>query len=136
MKSKKIILFLLFLILIILIITAVFFNKKNNKTILTYSLNKKQYKLLIADTPEKWEKGLMFFRKLDQGVDGMIFLFPDKQYRSFWNKNTYMDLDLYWFNDEKVVGKSFLPSIEKSKEIVVVNSSKPVNKVIELPAGH
>jgi hypothetical protein len=135
MKSKKIILFLLFLISIILIITAVFV-KKNNKNLLTYSLNKKQYRLLIADTPAKWEKGLMFFRKLDRRVDGMIFLFPDRQYRSFWNKNTYMDLDLYWLNDEKVVGKSFLPSIEKSKEIVVVNSSKPVNKVIELPAGH
>lgn len=98
---------------------------------ISYKLQAKSYKLLLADTPEKWEKGLMFFRKLE-GVDGMIFLFPDKQPRIFWNKNTLMDLDLLWIDDNKVVGKSFLPSIEKSKEVVTVSSPKPVNKVIEL----
>jgi len=73
----------------------------------------------------------MFVRNL-RGIDGMIFTFNDKEIRSFWNKNTYLDLDLYWISDKKVVGQSYLPSIEKSKKITMVYSSSPVNKVIEL----
>jgi len=96
-----------------------------------YSLNNKNYRLLIADTPEKREKGLMFVRNL-RGIDGMIFIFNDKEIRSFWNKNTYLDLDLYWIDDEKAVGQSYLPSIEKSKKTIMVYSLVPVNKVIEL----
>ncbi len=70
--------------------------------------------------------------KLD-GADGMMFLFPDKKVRSFWNKNTFMDLRLYWLDNNVIIGESFLPSIEKSKEIITVISPKEVNKVIELP---
>ena len=35
--------------------------------------------------------------------DGMIFIFPDKQIRSFWNENTYLDIDVYWLDGEKVL---------------------------------
>lgn len=107
-------------------------NKFKNFKIINYQLQNKDYKLLEADTPQKWERGLMYFRKLD-GVDGMIFIFPDKESRTFWNKNTFMDLELLWLDDDKVVGKSSLLSIEKSKEVVTVSSPKEVNKVIEIP---
>ncbi|MBI2641490.1 DUF192 domain-containing protein [Candidatus Roizmanbacteria bacterium] len=90
------------------------------------------YKLLVADTSEKWELGLMNISKL-QGVDGMIFIFPKREYKTFWNKNTRMDLDVYWIDGENVVGKSFLPSIKKSGEIFTVNSPQEVDKVVELP---
>lgn len=104
-------------------------------SIINYQLQSTNYRLLVADTPEKWEKGLMFFRALE-GVNGMLFLFPDKQRRTFWNKNTLMDLDLLWINDDRLVGKSSLPSIEKSKKIVTVDSRERVNKVIELPKSN
>lgn len=99
--------------------------------ITSYTLEGKQKQFLVADTSAKWEKGLMYYRKLP-GVDGMIFRFPDKQMRTFWNKNTLMDLTLYWISDGVVVGQSFLPSIEKSKNIVTASSPTPVNTVIEL----
>lgn len=102
-----------------------------NFSVINYSLEKKNYKLLVADTPEKWQEGLMFFEKLD-GVDGMIFLFPDKQTRYFWNKNTYLDLELLWVDESTVIKKDILPSIRKSKKMVTVTSSNPVNKVLEL----
>ncbi|OGK16701.1 hypothetical protein A2774_00170 [Candidatus Roizmanbacteria bacterium RIFCSPHIGHO2_01_FULL_39_12c] len=97
-----------------------------------YKLEDKNLRLLVADTPEKWQKGLMYFRTLE-GVDGMIFIFPDSEIRTFWNKNTYMDLDIYWINGDKVVGKNYLPSIEQSKRIVTVSSPEPADKVIEIP---
>ncbi|MBI3366310.1 DUF192 domain-containing protein [Candidatus Roizmanbacteria bacterium] len=122
----------LFLIFFIVIVFA-FLNKysvNKNKSIL-YTLNNKTYTLLTAKSPGEWEKGLMNYRKLD-GVDGMIFLFPDKEIRSFWNKNTLMDLKLYWLNDDIVVGEDYLPSIEKSNKIVIITSPDKANKVIEL----
>lgn len=73
----------------------------------------------------------MFYKK-PVDFDGMIFVFPDKQVRSFWNKNTYLGLDIYWMDGETLIGKSYLPSILKSKEIVIVESQKKVDRVIEL----
>ncbi|MEM0476681.1 MAG: hypothetical protein QW367_03565, partial [Candidatus Aenigmatarchaeota archaeon] len=51
-----------------------------------------------------------------------IFIFPDKQIRYFWNKNTFVDLDVYWLDDDKIIGREFLPSIEKTKEIYTIKS--------------
>ncbi|NTU46666.1 DUF192 domain-containing protein [Candidatus Roizmanbacteria bacterium] len=98
----------------------------------TVQFQGKPHRFLIADTPEKQEKGLMFFRSLPQ-ADGMLFVFSEKQILSFWNKNTRMNLKLYWLNDDEIVGTSQLPSIEVSKEIVTVTSPKPANKVLEIP---
>ncbi|PIY72292.1 hypothetical protein COY87_01775 [Candidatus Roizmanbacteria bacterium CG_4_10_14_0_8_um_filter_33_9] len=92
------------------------------------------YHLLIADTPEKWKKGLMYVREKQDihGLDGMLFQFPSSKTRTFWNKNTISDLTLYWVNNEKVVGTSNLPSIEKSKNIVMESSPSEVDVVIEI----
>lgn len=127
--KKAILLLLIFFIAFYLFINK---NHCSNNQARTYQINNKNYCLLTASNQEQWEKGLMFYKK-PVNFDGMIFVFPDKQMRSFWNENTYLDLNIYWLDDEKVVGKSFLPSVEKSKEIITVKSPKPVNKVIELP---
>jgi poly-gamma-glutamate synthesis protein (capsule biosynthesis protein) len=117
--------------------------EKISEPLLVYDLNGRSLLLKIADEPKEWEQGLMFVklcssprivcdsqRSLD--FDGMIFIFPDKQIRYFWNKNTFVDLDVYWLDDDKIIGRDFLPSIEKTKEIKTISSNKPVNKVIEV----
>ncbi len=116
----------------------IYLNNKNhcsNPHAKKYLIENKNYCLLTASNQEQWQKGLMFYKNKKElkGADGMIFIFPEKQIRSFWNKNTYLDLDVYWIDENKVIGKSFLPSIEKSKETITVKSPKSVNKVIELP---
>jgi len=130
MKRKK-----LLIIFLILIVSVFFFLLKNGKNkeskTISYYLEGRKYKLLVADEPKEWERGLMFVTK-PVNYDGMIFVFPDKKIRSFWNKNTYLDLNIYWINGKKVVGRSFLPSVKKSKKIVIVDSNLSVNKVIEL----
>ena len=91
----------------------------------------KKYKLYLADEPKKWQRGLMYMKKL-KDVDGMIFVFPEKKHRVFYNKNTYLDLDVYWIDIDSVVGKGFLPSIKWSKKIVYLYSPCEVDKVVEL----
>jgi len=119
------------LILIGLLITIFLLKSQPGRDVINYKVENKNLKLLVADERGEWERGLMNVWEL-RNADGMIFIFPDKQHRSFWNKNTFADLDVYWISDDKVVGRSFLPSIEETKEIVVVNSPTSVNKVIEL----
>lgn len=112
-----------------------FFDKVNKENLLfKYTIDNKTYKLLTARNQTEWEKGLMFYKSKKElkGADGMIFIFPDKQPRTFWNKNTYLDLDVYWIDDDKVVGKDFLPSILKTKEPYTISSKSEVNKVIEI----
>ena len=99
--------------------------------VIKYSLAGKTYKLPLADEPEEWERGLMFVRQ-PKGFEGMLFVFPDRKIRQFWNKNTFVDLEVYWIAGDRVVGKGFLPSIEKSGRIVVISSPEPVDKVVEI----
>ncbi len=100
--------------------------------VISYTLNKQKLQLVVADTKEKSEKGLMYREHLD-GVDGMIFYFNKKDYMTFWNENTFMDLDVYWLDGKKVTGTSYLPSIRKTGVVKTISSEVPVNVVIEVP---
>jgi len=124
----------IFLLAVSFLLLFLFFYFKKSQKLISYSLEGKTYKLLIAKTPLEHQKGLMFYRSKKElkGADGMIFIFSNKNYRTFWNKNTFLDLDVYWIDGDRIVGKDFLPSIEKTKEILTINSPKPVNKVVEI----
>jgi len=99
-----------------------------------YQLLTSDFRLIIADTPQQWQQGLMYVRSKDDinGLDGMLFQFPDSQIRTFWNKNTLVDLDLYWINNKKVVGTVFLPSITKTGEITTITSPASADMVVEI----
>lgn len=100
----------------------------------SYTIEGKNYKLLIADTPEKWERGLMYVKNKGDihNLDGMIFTFPDSESRMFWNKNTLSHLTLYWIRDNKIMGASDLPSITESGTIYTVSSPTTADTVIEI----
>ncbi len=121
------------MIFIVVAIVAYFF-LANRSPFIKYELEGRTYQLMTAKTESERVKGLMDYRsKKDlKGADGMIFIFPRKDYRQFWNQNTYLDLDVYWVDGKKVVGKDKLPSIEKSKDLVVIYSPEKVDRVIEI----
>jgi len=124
----------IFLLVVSFLLLFLFFYFKKSQKLISYSLEGKTYKLIIAKTPIEHQKGLMFYRSKKElkGADGMIFIFSNKNYRTFWNKNTFLDLDVYWIDGDRIVGKDFLPSIEKTKEILTISSPKPVDKVVEI----
>ncbi len=105
-------------------------NEWKGYEIIRYHLNNKQYHLLVADTPAKRSKGLMYVKNL-KGVDGMIFKFDNLAPQSFWNQNTHLDLDIYWINGDTVVGYEHLPPIDRAG-MVVISSPRPVDTVIEI----
>ncbi len=121
-----IVLCLLFFVLIYGII------RRSTADTINYTISGKTYSLLVANTPAKWERGLMYTRKLEN-AEGMLFIFPSNEVRTFWNKNTLMDLKVFWFDGTKLVGETTLPSIEKSGKVVTVTSPSKVNRVVEIP---
>lgn len=59
----------------------------------------KRIDIEIAQTPEEKAKGLMSRDSLC-GNCGMLFIFEDDDYRTFWMKNTPIPLDLVFINSE------------------------------------
>ena len=51
----------------------------------------------IANDPYEIQRGLMFRKNLEWN-NGMLFVFDDEQYRSFWMKNTHIALDIIFID--------------------------------------
>ncbi len=57
----------------------------------------KRLQVEIAKTFEQQQQGLMHRTKLGEN-EGMIFIFNEEDFRSFWMKNTLIDLSIGYFN--------------------------------------
>lgn len=91
----------------------------------------KEFELEIADTPQDLQNGLMWRKNLPENT-AMLFHFADKNYVSFWSKNTYIPLDLVFLDDEgKVLGQEEL--IPMSTKIV--SSQFPCRYAVEANRG-
>lgn len=130
-KSLLVILSLTFILLIAMLVLIQSQKKQAAANTVPFTISGKTYHLLVADSQEEWERGLMFITQ-KKGFDGMLFEFPEAKPRTFWNKNTLVDLEVYWFAGDDLVSKAELPSIKKSGQIVYISSPKPVDKVVEI----
>lgn len=130
MISKKNFIIVIF-ILIILISIILYFDLNKNKI----CFDKNCFKVEIAKTMQERQEGLMFRKSLDKD-SGMLFLFPEEDYYSFWMKNTSIPLDIIWIDlNKKIVymKENAQPCFEEFCE-----SFKPNKKslyVLELNSG-
>ncbi|HCM83872.1 MAG TPA: hypothetical protein DIS76_04830 [Rhodospirillaceae bacterium] len=67
-------------------------------TIMRVPLEIKKLSVEIAETPNQLQYGLMF-RKEMADDHGMIFVFPETQQISMWMKNTFLPLDMVFFDE-------------------------------------
>lgn len=56
----------------------------------------------VARTPEQRERGLMYRTDVPAGT-GMLFIFPEEQEITFWMSNTYVSLDVAFFDSSLTV---------------------------------
>jgi len=91
----------------------------------------------LALTPEAKEKGLMFRTELAPDR-GMLFVFGETAPRSFWMKNTYIDLDMVFLDGDLRILKIFhrVPrSFKGQPEGELARAYAPAACVLELAAG-
>jgi uncharacterized membrane protein (UPF0127 family) len=72
-------------------------------------------------------------RKKINSNSGMIFLWNDSKIRSFWMKNTYFNLDLFFLNNEGIIVEIYKNA--KALDETYISSKKKVKYVIELKSG-
>ena len=90
---------------------------------------------IADDTPEQ-ERGLMFRKSLGPN-SGMLFVYDDLAYRSFWMKNTFIPLDMIFLdNDLKIIDikKDVQPCLQEDP-CPSYSSTWPAKYVLEVNAG-
>ena len=90
--------------------------------------------VMVADEPLKWMQGLSGHPGLGP-KEGMIFMFPQKQVRSFWMKDMNFPLDIIWIDGDTILHiHEDLPP-EGESPLRRYSSEFPVNVVLEVNAG-
>jgi hypothetical protein len=91
----------------------------------------------LALTPAQQAKGLMFRPSLAPEA-GMLFVFKDSGLKSFWMKNTIIDLDMVFLDAGLKVVRVF-HRVPRSRpglpEDEIARASAPASCVLELAAG-
>lgn len=86
----------------------------------------------IAANDYETQTGLMYRTELAT-TQGMLFIFPDEDFRSFYMKNTKIPLDIIYINETKVIvsiQKNAIPFDENS-----LPSKAPAKYVLEINGG-
>ncbi len=90
------------------------------------------FRVWIADTPERRAQGLMFVRRLPRH-QGMLFLFGEQQPVSMWMKNTYISLDMLFIAADGRIARIAQRTAPHS--LTTIDSRGEVTAVLELGAG-
>jgi uncharacterized membrane protein (UPF0127 family) len=86
----------------------------------------------LAQTPAEMERGLMFRTALAPDR-GMLFLYADDRPVSFWMKNTYIPLDLFFIDRHGAIVQIAERAVPMSTALI--SSKAPVRAVLELNGG-
>jgi len=96
----------------------------------------RRFSVEVADTEDLRERGLMFRREMapDQG---MLFIHDDAGPIAYWMKNTYIPLDILYFDERKklVSAQLNVPPCGEQEQCPIYPSAGPAKYVLEINAG-
>ena len=119
------------LCLLILLLSAC--HKNQHKV----TINDISYYVDLADDDNERAMGLMY-RKEMANDEGMLFIFPDTEYRAFWMKNTLIPLDILYFDQNRKlinVIENTPPCKNTTTRCPNYPSNRPAKYVLEINAG-
>ena len=132
MKDK-----LIYLILIIYFSINLIANERPLFLKQKISIGSKNLIVEVADTPEKLAYGLMYKKSIEEN-EGMLFIFDSEEIRSFWMKNTFVDLSIGFISKEKELTEIKNMSAAKSEmqnHFENYESLKPAQYALEMRLG-
>lgn len=95
------------------------------------TVNGYTFSVEIADTNAKRERGLMFREKLNHD-EGMLFVYDEEQFLSFWMRNTLVPLSIAFIDKNKTI-----VSIHDMQplDLTSINSAKEAIYALEVAQG-
>ena len=133
MKEK----ILLVIISIILIIFVSYFIPKENFSFgstITAKISNVTLELVVADTDKKRTLGLSGLEKFPPQSGGMIFIFDEPDYLSFWMKDMKFPIDIIWFDESKRI-VNLEENLSPDTYPQVFTSQVLAKYVLEVPAN-
>jgi len=120
---------------IICMIFWISFFLETHAKICTVTMQGKEWHIELVNTPEQHKRGLMYRADLCTTC-GMLFVFGEQSPKGFWMKNTYIPLDIYFYDTLwKLVDKAQNMRPEKETGEPMEYISQPAQYVIEVAAG-
>lgn len=110
---------------------------KVNVDYATATIGSRQYRLEVADDNVERARGLSNRQEVDDG-DGMLFVFSTNDFHSFWMKDTYIPLEIFWLDESFHVVDKKLMAVEKdpSKPATSYAPRSPARYAVEVsPIG-
>ncbi len=100
------------------------------------TINDQTIRVEVADTPEKQETGLSQKKSLPDD-QGMLFVFEEPGYPSFWMKEMQFPIDIIFINDTTVTTlyANVQPPESNTAPLAVFKPTSPSDKVLEVNAG-
>ena len=102
-----------------------------------FSPSKKQLRVEVVKMPASKMQGLSARKSmLDQAgraIDGMLFVFANKQRQSFWMKDMLFDLDICWLKDNQFLACQRQATAQEPQ--IIYHSPSPSNLVLETLPG-
>ena len=133
-KNYLIILVILLFISIVIFITVNISKNQSTETkIITHVRTETVVNIEIAKTEEERIKGLMGRDNLEKN-QGMLFIFEDSDYRTFWMKNTPQSLDMI-FLDKNLRVINFYANTSPNQTERKYSSRRPAKYVLEVKSG-
>ncbi len=86
----------------------------------------------VAVTPEQQATGLMYRTKMAENA-GMIFIFEYGKIITMWMKNTYIPLDMIFFDEQGTITHIHKNAVPLDTSII--SSQKPAIGVLEVNGG-
>lgn len=103
----------------------------------TMKVGSKIIDIQVADTPALQEQGLSGRESIGEG-QGMLFIFAESGYYSFWMKDMKFPIDIIWLRDTEIVDITYeaepQPGIATS-HLKHYTPKRHSNRVLELKAG-
>lgn len=121
-------------LLLILSVTLILYIVQSNRELKMVKIGDCSFKAELASSNAEHYKGLSDREDMDNDR-AMLFLFKDKQDRSFVMRDMYFPLDIIFISDSKVVNLFHNLTPEGSEPTRSYESGTPVEAVLEIKGG-
>lgn len=107
---------------------------KEGELSFTDSLGTPKTKIDLEFADNEYERELGLMKRIEmKESQGMLFIFPDEQIRSFWMRNTLISLDMIFINADMQIVTIHKSTTKLSDQ--AYPSTKPAMYVVEVTAG-